>query len=63
MPPTDDFSRRDIEFHRLTAAAYDDEVTSVYAVYHRFLLEPYLDYVAAKSSFSAARSTSAVEPA
>jgi ubiquinone/menaquinone biosynthesis C-methylase UbiE len=43
---TDDFSRRDIEFHRKTAAYYDDEVTRTYAVYHRYMLDPYLDHVA-----------------
>jgi len=49
MTTTDDFSRRDIEFHRETAASYDEEVTSEYAVYHRFLLEPFLDRVAERS--------------
>jgi ubiquinone/menaquinone biosynthesis C-methylase UbiE len=49
MSTTDEFSRRDIEFHRETAAVYDEEVTSEYAVYHRFLLEPFLDRVAARS--------------
>ena len=44
---TDEFSRRDIEFHRATAASYDAEITRVYGVYHRFQLEPYLDHVAA----------------
>jgi 2-polyprenyl-3-methyl-5-hydroxy-6-metoxy-1,4-benzoquinol methylase len=47
MPvPPDEFSRRDIEFHRATAAAYDEEVTATYGVYHRYLLEPYLDRLA-----------------
>jgi ubiquinone/menaquinone biosynthesis C-methylase UbiE len=43
----DEFSLRDIEFHRETAASYDAEVTETYGVYHRLLLEPYLDEVAA----------------
>lgn len=42
----DEFSLRDIEFHRETASSYDTEVTSTYAVYHRLLLEPYLDRLA-----------------
>jgi len=42
----DDFSRQDIEFHRLTAEAYDREVTRDYSVYHRYLLEPYLNRLA-----------------
>jgi ubiquinone/menaquinone biosynthesis C-methylase UbiE len=42
----DAFSAADIEFHRETAAAYDDEVTATYGVYHRLLLEPYLDRLA-----------------
>jgi demethylmenaquinone methyltransferase/2-methoxy-6-polyprenyl-1,4-benzoquinol methylase len=42
----DDFSRRDIEFHRQTAKSYDDDVTKTYAVYHRYLLEPFLDRLA-----------------
>jgi ubiquinone/menaquinone biosynthesis C-methylase UbiE len=45
---TDEFSRRDIEFHRETAGAYDDEVTREFAVYHERLLEPFLDRVAAR---------------
>jgi ubiquinone/menaquinone biosynthesis C-methylase UbiE len=44
----DDFSLRDIEFHRETASFYDAEVTATYAVYHRLLLEPYLDRLAEK---------------
>jgi SAM-dependent methyltransferase len=44
---SDEFSRQDIEFHRATAATYDTEITSTYGVYHRYLLEPYLDEVAA----------------
>lgn len=44
--PRDAFSLRDIEFHRQTAAAYDAEVTKAYGVYHRLLLEPYLDRLA-----------------
>jgi len=43
---SDQFSLRDIEFHRQTAASYDAEVTERYGVYHRLLLEPYLDRVA-----------------
>jgi SAM-dependent methyltransferase len=42
----DDFSRRDIMFHRETAASYDEDVTATYGVYHRYLLKPYLDMVA-----------------
>lgn len=42
----DDFSRRDIAYHRATAASYDEEVTEVFGVYHRFLLDPFLDRVA-----------------
>jgi ubiquinone/menaquinone biosynthesis C-methylase UbiE len=42
----DEFSRRDIAFHRETAAVYDDEVTSEFAVYHERLLWPFLDQVA-----------------
>jgi SAM-dependent methyltransferase len=45
-PPADDFTRRDIEFHRETAAAYDDEVTKEFAVYHERLLAPFLDRAA-----------------
>ena len=42
----DEFSRRDIAFHRETAAAYDEEVTREFAVYHQRILEPFLDRVA-----------------
>ena len=42
----DEFSRRDIAFHRETAAAYDDEVTPEFAVYHELVLGPFLDRVA-----------------
>jgi ubiquinone/menaquinone biosynthesis C-methylase UbiE len=42
----DDFSLQDIEFHRETASYYDAEVTAKYGVYHRLLLEPYLDWLA-----------------
>lgn len=35
-------ARRDIEFHRLTAASYDDSVTREHAIYHRHSLEPWL---------------------
>ena len=42
----DDFSTQDIEFHRATASYYDAEVTANYGVYHRLLLEPYLDGLA-----------------
>ena len=42
----DDFSRRDIAFHRATADAYDEEVTPEFAVYHERLLWPFLDQVA-----------------
>jgi SAM-dependent methyltransferase len=47
MRETDDFSSRDIAFHRETAAAYDEEVTPEFAVYHERLLGPFLDRVAA----------------
>jgi ubiquinone/menaquinone biosynthesis C-methylase UbiE len=47
-PSTDEFSRRDIEFHREIAGAYDDEVTQEFAVYHERLLEPFLERVAAR---------------
>lgn len=43
-----DFTQRDIEFHRQTAARYDDDVTRAYSVYHRYLLEPYLDRLQAE---------------
>jgi ubiquinone/menaquinone biosynthesis C-methylase UbiE len=46
---TDQFSRQDIEYHRATAASYDDEVTKVFGLYHRFLLEPFVDRVAAET--------------
>jgi ubiquinone/menaquinone biosynthesis C-methylase UbiE len=46
--PADEFSQQDIEFHRATAASYDREVTDVFAVYHRHLLDPFLDRVAAE---------------
>ncbi len=39
----DEFSQRDIEFHEQKAASYDRDITSVYDVYHRFLLEPFID--------------------
>lgn len=42
----DDFSRRDIAFHRETADAYDEEVTPEFAVYHERILGPFLDRVA-----------------
>jgi ubiquinone/menaquinone biosynthesis C-methylase UbiE len=42
----DEFSRRDIAFHRETAVAYDEEVTREFAVYHERILEPFLDRVA-----------------
>jgi ubiquinone/menaquinone biosynthesis C-methylase UbiE len=45
-PNSDEFSRRDIEFHRATAASYDDQVTRDFAVYHERLLWPFLDRVA-----------------
>jgi SAM-dependent methyltransferase len=44
--PPDEFSLQDIEFHRQTAEAYDREITEEFAVYHRYLLEPYLDRLA-----------------
>jgi ubiquinone/menaquinone biosynthesis C-methylase UbiE len=43
MPSGDEFTQRDIAFHRDTAASYDEEITEVYSVYHRYLLEPYID--------------------
>jgi ubiquinone/menaquinone biosynthesis C-methylase UbiE len=42
----DGFSLQDIKFHRETASFYDAEVTANYAVYHRLMLEPYLDRLA-----------------
>jgi 2-polyprenyl-3-methyl-5-hydroxy-6-metoxy-1,4-benzoquinol methylase len=42
----DDFSRRDIAFHRETADVYDEEVTPEFAVYHERILGPFLDRVA-----------------
>jgi SAM-dependent methyltransferase len=42
----DDFSKRDILFHRETAGYYDDEITRQYAVYHAAYLEPFLDQAA-----------------
>lgn len=44
----DAFSQQDIEFHRATAASYDDEISTVYGVYHRHMLEPFLDRVASE---------------
>jgi SAM-dependent methyltransferase len=35
-------ARRDIEFHRHTAATYDDSVTREHAIYHRHSLAPWL---------------------
>jgi ubiquinone/menaquinone biosynthesis C-methylase UbiE len=48
MNERDSFSLQDIEFHRRTAESYDDEVTRLYGVYHRYSLEPFLDSVAAE---------------
>ena len=42
----DEFARQDIEFHRATAASYDDEITATYGVYHRYMVDPFLDRVA-----------------
>jgi SAM-dependent methyltransferase len=42
----DEFSRRDIAYHEATAASYDEEVTEVFGIYHRHLLDPFLDRVA-----------------
>jgi ubiquinone/menaquinone biosynthesis C-methylase UbiE len=42
----DEFSRRDIAYHEATAASYDEDVTAVFGIYHRFLLDPFLDRVA-----------------
>jgi 2-polyprenyl-3-methyl-5-hydroxy-6-metoxy-1,4-benzoquinol methylase len=44
----DEFSKRDILFHRDTAARYDDEITQQYAVYHAAYLEPFLDQAASE---------------
>jgi ubiquinone/menaquinone biosynthesis C-methylase UbiE len=41
----DEFSRRDIEYHEATAASYDTDVTAVFGIYHRFLLDPFLERV------------------
>jgi ubiquinone/menaquinone biosynthesis C-methylase UbiE len=46
----DEFSRRDIEFHRETAAEYDEEVTSEFGVYHERVVWPFLDRVARERS-------------
>jgi SAM-dependent methyltransferase len=46
-PAASDRTRRDIEFHRLTAASYDDSVTREHAIYHAYSLGPWLDRVAA----------------
>lgn len=35
-------ARRDIEFHRQTAGAYDDETTREFAIYHDHVLRPFL---------------------
>jgi SAM-dependent methyltransferase len=45
-PTASDRARRDIEFHRLTAAAYDESVTREHAIYHRRWLDPWLDRIA-----------------
>ena len=42
----DEFSRRDVAYHEATAASYDADVTAVFGIYHRFLLDPFLDRVA-----------------
>jgi SAM-dependent methyltransferase len=42
----DEFSRQDIAYHEATAATYDADVTAVFGIYHRFLLDPFLDRVA-----------------
>lgn len=42
----DEFSRRDIQYHEATAESYDADVTAVFGIYHRFLLDPFLDRVA-----------------
>jgi SAM-dependent methyltransferase len=42
----DEFSRRDIAYHEATASAYDADVTAVFEIYHRYLLDPFLDKVA-----------------
>jgi len=44
----DDFSQRDIEFHRATAASYDDQITREHRIYHRSRLERFLDRRAAE---------------
>ena len=41
-----EFLRKDVEFHRRTAASYDDEVTREFALYHRSRLDPFLDLMA-----------------
>jgi ubiquinone/menaquinone biosynthesis C-methylase UbiE len=50
---SDEFSQQDIEFHRETATSYDAEVTAMYGVYHRLLLEPFLE--AARAQLGQAR--------
>jgi len=53
-PAGDEFSLRDIAFHSETAELYDREITEMYDIYHRYLLDPYLDYVARNATSSAA---------
>lgn len=43
--PADEFSQKDVEYHRVTAGSYDRDVTNALAVYHRYLLHPFLDRI------------------
>jgi 2-polyprenyl-3-methyl-5-hydroxy-6-metoxy-1,4-benzoquinol methylase len=45
----DEFTQQDIAFHRATAETYDADTTSGFSVYHRKIVEPFLDVVAARS--------------
>lgn len=43
----EEFARLDIAFHAADAATYDDRIVRQYAIYHGWLLHPFLDCVAA----------------
>ena len=47
-PPVakDAFTQQDIAFHRETAAAYDDEITAEYGIYHEYSLAPFVEKLA-----------------
>ena len=42
----DAFTQQDIAFHRETAAAYDDEITAEYGIYHEYSLAPFVEKLA-----------------